>query len=88
MVAHQHISEDERDKGRILNSQKGVTWSENDGREEMGTIDTPPTNIASERHTSEEKKAGNHPTTGGGKPETCLIDKTASENGTNKEESK
>ena len=61
MVAHQYIQENGRDKGRTLNSQKGVTWSDNKDRKEMGMTDTPPTNIAPEQHVSKEKKAGHCP---------------------------
>ena len=88
VVAHQNIQEDGKDKERFLNSQKGVTWSENGDRKEMGTTSTPPTNIAPEQHVSKEKKAVRHLTTGGSKPEICPTDETSSENGKNEEKSK
>ena len=59
-VAHQHIQENRRDKGRIINSQKGVTWSKNKDGKELRKSDTPPTSITPERHVSKKKKVTHH----------------------------
>ena len=42
MVVHQYTQENGRDKGMTTNSQKGVTWSENNDSNGMGKTDAPP----------------------------------------------
>ena len=86
-VAHQHIQENRRDKGRITNSQKGVTWSENEDGKEMGKTNTPTTDIAPEGHVIKEKKVAHHPTTGWNPQGKYLTDETTSEYGKGKEKS-